>query len=165
MSQTHWRHLTDEKLLGAWDLEDDGKFHDKIVTIESLRTGDFVSSGGKQKKSFIRFKEFEKEMICNKKNMKRLQNLFGTFDYTKFKGNKVTLTVEREKDPQNRGGFCDALRFRTKAPEVAAKETLTADHKKFAAVKTALDSGAYKMDQVKSKYIVSDEIEKLLTNE
>lgn len=166
--KTHWRHLTDEPLLGSWDLERDGKFHDKIVTIESLRAGDFMSEAGKQKKSFIKFKEFEKEMICNKTNMKRLQNLFGTFDYTKFKDKQVVLTTERIKDPKNRGKFVDALRFKTEPPKAQSKEVLSENHPKFEAVKTAIKSGAYSIDQVKAKYKLSDELEtelKSLINE
>ena len=48
----HWRNLMkDNKYLGSWDLEVNGKYEPRMVTIEKIYQGDFVSEFGKEENS------------------------------------------------------------------------------------------------------------------
>ena len=65
--------MKDNKYLGSWDLEVNGKYEPRMVTIEKIYQGDFVSEFGKEEKVFLQLKEFDKPMICNRSNFKRLE--------------------------------------------------------------------------------------------
>lgn len=159
--QKHWRHLFDEKYMGAWDLESNGKFNDKVVTIERFGKSDIVTESGKEKKVVVKFKEFPKEMVCNKTNFKRLQEMFGAFDQSAFIGKKVTLTTERVKNPKEKGTFVDALRFKKEAP-VVKLPVLTTTHARYQAIHTAIQSGQFTVAQAKEHYELDPECEAAL---
>lgn len=120
----HWRNLTNEPYLGAWDLEEDEKFIPVIVTIERIYQAELVGQMGKQMKSFIKFAEFQKSMVCNKTNFKRLESRFKSFNPEKFINQKVILGVENVDSPE---GKVNALRISQRAPVVqkAQKKTIT----------------------------------------
>ena len=111
--KTHWRNLTNEKYLGAWDLEEDQKFKTVLVTIEKIFQDQLVGQMGKQMKSFIKFKEFQKSMVCNKTNFKRLEKRFNSFNISDFLNQSVMLTVEKVDSPE---GKVDALRISQRIP-------------------------------------------------
>ena len=115
----HWRNLTNEPYLGAWDLEEDEKFKTVIVTIEKIFQAELVGQMGKQMKSFIKFKEFQKSMVCNKTNFKRLEKRFDSFNPDKFINQQVLLGVEKVDSPE---GKVDALRISQRAPQVQTQQ-------------------------------------------
>ena len=120
----HWRNLTDEKYLGSWNLEEEGTFKTVIVTIERIFQGEMIGQMGKQQKPFIKFKEFQKHMICNKTNFKRLEKRFKSFQIEDYINQQVYLTVEKTDSPN---GKVDALRFLSKEVKsvAQAKKTLS----------------------------------------
>lgn len=112
--KTHWRNLSAQPYLGSWDLEEDGKFLTAELTIEKIYTAELANQAGKQMKSFIKFKEVEKPMVCNTTNFTRLERRFKTFEYKKYIGQRIILTVEKVDSPQ---GKVDALRISQRAPQ------------------------------------------------
>ena len=161
--QKHWRHLFNEKFLGSWDLEADGKFNDRVLTIERFGKSELVTEKGKEQKVVIKFKEFPKEMVCNKTNFKRLQEMFGSFDTNAFIGKKITLTTERVKNPKEPGTFVDGLRIKKELPPEKKLPTLTASHERWPAVRTAIASGNFPIAELKQHFQVTPEIEGELT--
>lgn len=161
MSQkTHWRNLTDEPNLGHWDLEADGKYNEVVVTIANISAKEHTNAEGKKIKPFIKFKEFAKEMICNKVNLTRLEKKFGTFQHREFVGKQVLLTVEKTKSPQ---GVVDCLRFSSRAvPSQAptAKKPITAE--RFTAACQSIESNTYTADQLTASFALTpDQIKEL----
>lgn len=120
--KTHWRNLTDQPYLGSWDLEEDGKFIQVVVTIERIYQGELMNQAGKQQKAFIKFKEFPKSMVCNTTNFTRLEKRFGTFEWNEYIGKQVILSVEKVSSPQ---GQVDALRISQRAPQPQVKQKKT----------------------------------------
>lgn len=106
---SHWRkQFADDKTIGAHDLEKDGKFQQVIVNIEKFYQGELVGSMGKEMKVFAKLKQFQKPMVVNRTNFKRLEVFFNSFDMDEFLNKDVLLTVEKVKSPD---GIVPALRF------------------------------------------------------
>jgi hypothetical protein len=112
----------DNEYLGHWDLEDDGKYNKYNVTIEGFSNGEITGQNGKEKKTFVKFKEFPKKMICNITNFERLQTRFGNFYKESWIGQVVVLGVEKVSSPK---GKRDALRISKNPPIEPKKETIS----------------------------------------
>ena len=156
---SHWRTMfADEKYLGAYSLEKDGKYDAVIVTIESIYVGDFLSAGGKEKRPFAKFKEFEKPMVINRTNFKRLEKFFQSFDPTLYTGKQIVLGVENVSSPE---GMVPALRFSTRPLPVAQKPELPT-----AALAKAIESvksGKRSIEDIEAKYsLTADQREAIL---
>jgi hypothetical protein len=159
-NQTHWRNLmADNKYLGAWDLEVNGKYEPRVVTIEKVYQDTFVGEMGKEQKVFIKLKEFSKPMVTNRTNFKRLEVFFNSFNPDDYTGKQIVLGAEKVKSPQ---GMVEALRFSTR-PLPAKKDemkVLTDSSLKVAieAVKTKSTS----LDKIKSQYkLTPDQLKQL----
>ncbi len=116
--------MKDNKYLGSWDLEVNGKYEPKLVTIKKIYQDVFVGEMGKEDKVFLMMNEFDKPMVCNRSNFKRLEKFFGTFDYNEYIGKQIVLNTEKVKSPQ---GMVDALRFSTRPLPKNTKKVLTDD--------------------------------------
>jgi hypothetical protein len=103
--------MADNKYLGAWDLEVNGKYEPRVVTIEKVYQDTFVGEMGKEQKVFIKLKEFSKPMVTNRTNFKRLETFFDSFDPNAYIGKQIVLGAEKVKSPQ---GMVEALRFSTR---------------------------------------------------
>lgn len=144
---SHWRKMfTDEKYLGAYSLEKDGKYDSMVVTIEDVYQGDFLSQGGKEKRPFIKLKEFDKPMVINRTNFKRLEKFFNSFDPSIYIGKQIVLGVENVSSPE---GLVPALRFSTRPLPVKEKPAFPND---------MLDKA---IESIKSKKQSLEKIEKL----
>jgi hypothetical protein len=62
--------MKDNKYLGSWDLEVNGKYEPRVVTIEKVFQDVMVGEMGKEDKVFIKLKEFQKSMVANRTNFK-----------------------------------------------------------------------------------------------
>jgi hypothetical protein len=103
--------MADNKYLGAWDLEVNGKYEPRIVTIEKVYQDTFIGEMGKEQKVFIKLKEFSKPMVTNRTNFKRLETFFESFNPDDYLGKQIVLGAEKVKSPQ---GMVEALRFSTR---------------------------------------------------
>jgi len=149
----HWRNLMkDNKYLGSWDLEVNGKYEPKTVTIEKIYQDVFVGQMGKEDKVFLIMKEFDKPMVCNRSNFKRLEKFFGTFDYNEYVGKQIVIGTEKVQSPQ---GMVDALRFSTRPLPKKTKQTLTSEMMDKA--KNALESGRTTISKISATYELSKE--------
>lgn len=114
--------MKDNKYLGSWDLEVNGKYEPRVVTIEKIYQDVMVGEMGKEDKVFVKFAEFPKSMVANRTNFKRLETFFGSFDFNDYIGKQIVLGVEKVKSPQ---GMTDALRFSTRPLPKKEKPTIT----------------------------------------
>ena len=144
--------MKDNKYLGSWDLEVNGKYEPKTVTIEKIYQDVFVGQMGKEDKVFLIMKEFDKPMVCNRSKFKRLEKFFGTFDYKEYVGKQIVLGTEKVQSPQ---GMVDALRFSTRPLPKKTKQTLTSEMMDKA--KNALESGRTTISKISATYELSKE--------
>jgi len=156
----HWRNLMkDNKYLGSWDLEVDGKYEPRIVTIEKIYADIFVGEMGKEDKVFCKLKEFPKPMVCNRSNFKRLESFFNSFDPDTYIGKQIVLGTEKVKSPQ---GMVDALRFSTRPLPKKSLPTLP-DNKLQVAI-DSIKSGKTTLDKISKQYELTSEQTKTLSN-
>tara|TARA_R100001460_G_scaffold8857_4_gene21770 strand:- start:5757 stop:6248 length:492 start_codon:yes stop_codon:yes gene_type:complete len=148
----HWRNLMkDNKYLGSWDLEVNGKYEPKLVTIKKIYQDVFVGEMGKEDKVFLMMNEFDKPMVCNRSNFKRLEKFFGTFDYNEYIGKQIVLNTEKVKSPQ---GMVDALRFSTRPLPKKTKKVLTDDQMEKAT--ESVSNGRSTLAKISAVYELSD---------
>jgi len=157
-NQTHWRNMmADNKYLGAWDLEVNGKYEPRVVTIEKVYQDNFVGEMGKEQKVFIKLKEFQKPMVTNRTNFKRLETFFDSFDPKDYIGKQIVLGAEKVKSPQ---GMVEALRFSTRP--LPKKELPSLPDDKLQAAIDAIKSKATTLDKVSKQYkLTNDQLKQL----
>lgn len=158
---SHWRTMfQDEKYLGSYSLEKDGKYQPVIVTIENIYTGDFMSQGGKENRPFAKLKEFDKPMVLNRTNFKRLEKFFGSFTPKDYIGKQIVLGVETVASPE---GMVPALRFSTRPLPVQQKPALPE-----AAMQKAIEQvkakGKDAIAKIEEKYALTPEQRETLNN-
>jgi hypothetical protein len=151
--------FTDEKYLGAYSLEKDGKYDAVIVTIESVYQGDFLSQGGKEKRPFVKLKEFDKPMVINRTNFKRLEKFFQSFDPSTYVGKQIVLGVENVSSPE---GIVPALRFSTRPLPTKEKPAMP-DAMLDKAIES-IQSGKRTIDQIEKTYSLTAEQKKALSD-
>ena len=120
----HWRQnfKDSDKYLGAVDLWDDKKksYASVVVTIDKFFVDEMVGSMGKERKVFAKLKEFNKPMVVNVTNFKRLQKLFETVEQDVYLGKPIALGVEKVSSPE---GKVDALRFSSRPAQVVQQQS------------------------------------------
>ena len=144
--------MKDNKYLGSWDLEVNGKYEPKLVTIDRIYQDVFVGEMGKEDKVFVKLKEFDKPMICNRSNFKRLETFFNSFNAEEYVGKQIVMMTEKVKSPQ---GLVDALRFSVRPIPKKELPTLTPDQMSKAVL--ALESGRTTIDKIKKSYNITNE--------
>lgn len=156
----HWRNLIqDQKYLGSWDLEAEGKYNAVIVTIEKIYVGDFSSQGGTEKKPFAKLKEYDKPMVLQAENFKRLERFFESFDYNNYIGKQIVLGVESIKF---KGDIVPALRFSTRPLPTKEKPAMP-DAMLDKAIES-IQSGKRNIDQIEKTYSLTAEQRKALSD-
>ena len=150
--------FTDEKYLGAYSLESDGKYTPVVVTIEKVFTGEFTSQGGKEQRPFIKFKEFDKHMVVNRTNFKRLEKFFNSFNPNDYVGKQIVLGVENVSSPE---GMVPALRFSTRP--IPKQELPAITDEEFEKTKVSIQSGKTTVEKVeKIRTLTAEQKEELL---
>ena len=157
----HWKKLTNPAYLGAYSLEEDGTYVNRIVTIKSVAVEMVKNTDGKEESCVVAQLVDEKPFILNKTNLKAIEAATGTPDVDKWRNLSVELTVQKVRAF---GTTTDALRVVPKKP---ALPVLDANHKHFAQICERVQGGTLTIEQVKSKYSLSKEVETLIlgTNE
>jgi len=153
MEKTHYKSLMDAKYIGAYSL-DEGK--DLNVTILSVAKDEVVSDGGKKESLIVAQLKDNKPFIINATNAKTITKAVGSPYVDDWAGKTITLFVSTTRLGKE---MVECLRVREVAPELPE---LTKDHKSFKAVKDAVKGGSYTMDQIRTKYKVSSDVEKLI---
>ena len=154
----HWRQnfKDSDKYLGAVDLWDDKKksYASVVVTIDKFFVDEMVGSMGKERKVFAKLKEFNKPMVVNVTNFKRLQKLFETVEQDVYLGKPIALGVEKVSSPE---GKVDALRFSSRPVQVAKKEKETLSDDVLPKAIASLEKGSTTLDAILNKYSVTEE--------
>lgn len=152
-NQTHWRNMmADNKYLGAWDLEVNGKYEPRVVTIEKVYQDTFVGEMGKEQKVFIKLKEFSKPMVTNRTNFKRLETFFNSFNPDDYLNKQIVLGAEKVKSPQ---GMVEALRFSTRP--LPKKELPLLPGDKLQAAIDAIKAKSTDVEKISKQYKLTDE--------
>ena len=149
--------MKDNKYLGSWDFEVNGKYEPKLVTIKKIYQDVFVGEMGKEDKVFLMMEELNKTMVCNRSNFKRLEKFFGTFDYNEYIGKQIVLNTEKVKSPQ---GMVDALRFSTRPLPKKTKKVLTDDQMEKAT--ESVSNGRSTLAKISAVYELTDSQTKTL---
>ncbi len=158
---SHWRNLMkDNKYLGSWDLEVNGKYEPTIVTIEKIYQDVMFGEMGKEDKVFIKLKEFEKSMVSNRTNFKRLETFFNSFNPDDYTSKQIVLSVEKVKSPQ---GMVDALRFSTRP--LPKKELPSLPDEKLPVAVESVKSGRTTIEKIQKQYTLTADQIKMFTNE
>jgi len=151
--KTHWKKSFDSPYIGSWDLDE---YKDLTLTIQEAKSEMTKDLKENSIKNVIYFQEDYKPMIVNSTNSKMIKNICGSPYLEDWKGCRITLFV---KEVRAFGENHDALRIREKTKELP---TLTKDHPKFLDVRKAVQCGNFTINQVKTKYKLTKEIEKLI---
>lgn len=159
-TKTHWRKNNDSKFISGEDLkaELNGLKSEMLVSIEKFSDAETFDQN-KQAKTVVTGlwlkdhntgKALYKPAILNKTNAKFFVKETGSDFIDDWIGRPVILFALKD----SRHGW--VTRFKT-----YIKPTLIKDSENFTKVKQAMANG-YTMDQVKSRYVVSKEVEDLL---
>lgn len=107
----HWKALTDNRYIGAWDLE-----KDVTVTIERVEQGELEDgrSGKKTKKPLVYFKGAKRPLVLNATNAKTIVSITGSAKCCDWVGQPITLYASTT---QVGGESKDCVRIRPTAPK------------------------------------------------
>jgi hypothetical protein len=156
----HWKKLVNPDYLGAYSLEVDGKFQNKIVTIEAVEVQLVPDAKGDKSECVVAKLVGEKPVILNRTNLKAIEKATSTPDVKQWAGQRIEFTVQKVRAF---GDTVDALRVVPKAPAPPALPVLQVGTPEFEKVKAALQQG-YTVDQARKKFQISKQIENELTN-
>lgn len=148
---THWKRLVNPDYLGAYSL-DKGK--DMTLTIKKVVREIVKGTGGKKEECTVAyFNEPVKPMILNRTNSKTIQKVYSTPYIEEWAGKKITVYAATTKLA---GEEVECLRIRANAPGLKKIDIGSAE---FDNCVLALKSGNYTIEQVKSKYELTAEVE------
>ncbi len=158
-TKTHYRKVFKSDHLGVADLEDFIEEKKSLIqTIIKVKQEINVSVAGKKGSFNIAyFKSNIKPLVLNATNSAVMKQLTGSVFVEDW--NNVDVELYVEKNIRFGRDVVDGVRIKKVAKELPI---LTEKHEKFNAIKEALKSGNT-IEQVRTKYQVSNEIEKLLT--
>ena len=152
MEKTHWKKLINPNYIGVYSLKNG---EDLNVTIEKVVREQVVSTGGKKKECTVAYLIGQKPLILNRTNSKTITKLFNSPYIEDWVGKKITLFSSTTKLA---GEIVECLRIRDIAPKLP---DLKANTEEFEKCKKGIKNG-YTIVQIKTRYSVSSEIEKLL---
>ena len=154
--KTHWKKLNNPDYLGAYSLDDTKEMK---VTIEKVVKEMITGNGGKKEECTIAYMKDQKPMILNSTNCKIITKNFGTPFIEDWKGKTITLYVALIKAFGEDNVEALRVKLETKLPE------LTPNHSKWMEAKKAILNNQVTTEQIRKKYTLSIENEKLLIDE
>ena len=157
-NKTHWRKQDNPNYLGAYSLMD-GNAKDLIVIIEKVVQEEVKNERGSES-CRVAYLKGQKPLILNTTNSRMIEKIHGTPYIEDWKGKAITLYVAKIKAF---GDEVECIRIRKEKPIIKLPELKPTDKVNWDKVKTALMNG-FKLDQIKTKWSISKENEKLLTS-
>ena len=148
---THWKKLQNPLYLGSYDFQPG---EERIVTVKDVKREMVKGQEGTEEHTIVHFTEGYKPMIMNATNSKMLTNLSGSPYVEKWIGTSFKLVIVKIKAF---GEFIDALRIKSEKVVKTLPE-LTLDSPNFIKVKDAIKNGKATMEQVETKYKLSEEV-------
>jgi len=128
---------------------------DLTVTIEKVVRQMVTSVGGREEECTVAKIKDNKPLILNVTNSRMIQNLYNTPYIEDWSSKEITLYSAITK---MKGEEVECLRIR---PKIKVKPELKQGTEEFKNVVKAIQSG-YKMKDIKTKYTVSQDIEKAI---
>lgn len=151
----HWKKDIDIEWIGAYVLPEGKDINVKLLSVDFKKS---LKVAGKTKDQHVAYFDknqwFDKPMLLNRTNLKRLTMLLGTPYYQDWTNVWVTLTQEMDKTVT--GGSDWALRIKPMLPKME-KDVLTKEHAKYQAVVDFIKKGG-SVDDIAKKYSVSAEL-------
>jgi hypothetical protein len=148
---THWKKLQNPLYLGSYDFQPG---EERIVTVKDVKREMVKGQEGTEEHTIVHFTEGYKPMIMNATNSKMLTSLSGSPYVEKWIGTSFKLVIVKIKAF---GEFIDALRIKSEKVVKTLPE-LTLDSPNFIKVKDAIQSGKATIEQVETKYKLSEEV-------
>jgi hypothetical protein len=148
---THWKKLQNPLYLGSYDFQPG---EERIVTVKDVKREMVKGQEGTEEHTIVHFTEGYKPMIMNATNSKMLTNLSGSPYVEKWIGTSFKLVIVKIKAF---GEFIDALRIKSEKVVKTLPE-LTLDSPNFIKVKDAIKNGKATIEQVETKYKLSEEV-------
>ena len=158
-NKTHFKKLRNPSYIGSYELMVGTNSVELNVTIERA-VKEMVQNGDKKEEAMVIYLKGHKPMIVNSTNAKNISKALNSPYIEDWVGKDITLYVAKIRAF---GENVDALRVKT-VTSIKQLPTLEINTPNFEAVKTALSSGKFTIEQVKSKYQVSESVQKLLQN-
>jgi hypothetical protein len=159
-NKTHWLQSPNKNYLGHWDLPEKD---DLILTIKSAKWEEVKNPiiNKSEAKRVIRFEEKVKPLICNQGNAQSIVKSTGVKYMEDSVGQKIQLYVGKHFDRVSKEDI-DCVRIRSNA--LPDKPILSYDTKDYEKVLSAMMQG-YTIEQIRSKWNVSQDLEKKLHEE
>lgn len=151
---THWKHITNPEYLGSWDFKPK---EERQLTCIGVKREFVVGPGGKKEECTVMALKDSKPVIFNNTNCKRLSKVLGTPEIEEWVGKSFYVGIEQVNAF---GEMVDAIRVKTSQPALPELKAGTAN---FDAVRAALVAGTHTIEQAKSKYRISPDVEQTLT--
>ena len=148
---THWKKLQNPLYLGSYDFQPS---EERIVTVKDVKREMVKGQEGTEEHTIVYFTDNYKPMIMNATNSKMLTKLAESPYVEKWIGTSFKLVVVKIKAF---GEFMDALRIKSEKVVKLLPE-LVLDSPNFVKVKEAIASGKFTIEQVQSKYKLSEEV-------
>lgn len=155
--KTHIKKLRNPNYIGSWDfMDENGVIKNRILTISEVKNDTVFDGKGGNEECTVLFFSNSKPMILNATNIKTICKVLDTPFIEDWVGKKIELTVKKIKAF---GEMHDALRV------VSNDLDLNPKHPKWTGAKEALKEGTVTIAAIKKSYSLSNENEKLLTDE
>jgi hypothetical protein len=156
---THWKtKIVDVNWIGTHVLPE-GK--DLVVEITAVKWDEQAKVMGQMKPSFVahfgKNQYFDKPMLLNKTNLKRLAKITGTNEFESWGELNITVVLCQEMDKAIGGGKDWALRIKA-----YDKPILTEKSANFEVLKDGVKNKKFSIDKIKQRYSISAEVEALL---
>lgn len=148
MTERNWRKEQDNPFLGAWDIPEGGTLVIEFTKIEYRKKIPEFAGANK----WIGTVKGMRPMVINSTNMKALEYVFGTKDYTQWLNKPVTLDVGKAKAVGSQEEV-DAIRVSLKKEKV--KQPI--DPKRWDQAKKAVESGSWTKDKLLEEYTLTPE--------
>lgn len=152
--KTHWKKLVNPNYLGVYSLPESGELTLKIIKVEKEMV---KGTEGKEEQCMVCYVEGNKPLILNKTNAKIIQRNTGSAFIEDWQGKTITLYSAKVKAF---GDTVDALRV--KAGAATELPALTPESKFWQNVLDKFQSQEITLAQIKQKFTVSPETERIL---
>lgn len=150
----HWRELNPSDYMGAWDFTPG---EEKTVRIKKVEKRKVKELQGAEK--VVMELEGNKPVMLNSTNLKRIEKVLGTPDFTKWTGNEIILITEKTTSVQDRSELVDAIRVKRERPVTKLPTVSDAQFPKLIA---AVESGQYSKEQIiSSRTLTAEQLKKL----
>lgn len=152
--KTHFRKLQNPNYVGSWDLADDnGKYHEKQVTIESVKKETVHDGRGGSEECTVVYLKETKPMVANSTNLRSIARICGSPYIEDWGGHQINLFVTQVKAF---GEMHDAIRVKKPTP-TKAKPDNTLTPQRFKDALKAIEDGKTTADKVRNSFTLTPE--------